>query len=291
MRVLIIGPGYVGLELGRQLAGAGHVVFGLRRGGAAELAAAGMHPLRGDITNPASLAGLPVRFDWVVNCVSSTHGGADDYRRVYREGMRNVLNWLGGTPPGKFVYTSSTGVYGQNDGSLVDESAPVEPPTETGRVLAEAEAELLTAARESGFPGVVLRVAGIYGPGRGWWFKQFLAGEARLEGDGGRWLNMIHRDDVAGAVAAALAQGRTGEIYNAVDDEPVRQRDFFAWLAAELGRPLPPSAPEDANTNHRRGLTSKRVSNGKLKRELGYGFRFPTFREGYAAELAAARRG
>lgn len=290
MRVLIIGPGYVGLELGRQLAGSGHAVFGLRRTATPELADAGLQPLLGDITDPASLAKLPRQFDWVVNCVSSTHGGADDYRRVYRDGMRNVLAWLAPTPPRKFVYTSSTGVYGQNDGSMVDETAAVEPPTETGRVLVEAENELLAAAREQGFPGVVLRVAGIYGPGRGWWFKQFRAGEARLEGDGGRWLNMIHRDDVAGCLAAALAHGRPGEIYNAVDDEPVRQRDFFAWLARELDRPLPPAAPEDALASRKRGVTSKRISNAKLKRELGYAFRFPTFREGYAAEVAAVRR-
>jgi nucleoside-diphosphate-sugar epimerase len=290
MRVLIIGPGYVGVELGRQLAGAGHTVFGLRRTAAPEPAVAGLHPLLGDITDPASLAQLPGQFDWVVNCVSSTHGGVDDYRRVYRDGMRNLLAWLAPTPPRKFVYTSSTGVYGQNDGSWVDETGAVEPPTETGRVLVEAENELLAAVREHGFPAVVLRVAGIYGPGRGWWFKQFLAGEARLEGDGGRWLNMIHRDDVAGCIAAALSNGCAGEIYNAVDDEPVRQRDFFAWLARELGRPLPPTAPEDALANRKRGVTSKRISNAKLKRELGYAFRFPTFREGYAAEVAAVRR-
>lgn len=291
MRVLIIGPGYVGLELGRQLVRAGHEVSGLRRGAGAELAGAGLRPLTGDITQPSSLAQLPREFDWVVNCVSSTQGGAEDYRRVYRDGLRNLIAWLGPTPPRKFVHTSSTGVYGQDDGSLVDETAPVEPPTETGRVLVEAETELLAAARARGFPAVVLRVAGIYGPGRGWWFKQFIAGEARIEGDGGRWLNMIHRDDVAGCLAAALANGRPGEIYNAVDDEPVTQREFFTWLAAQLGRAMPPSVPEEASASRKRGVTNKRISNGKLKRELGCAFQFPTFREGYAAAVAAVRRG
>ena len=145
--------------------------------------------------------------------------------------------------------------------------------------------------RRLGLPTVVLRVAGIYGPGRGWWFKQFLAGEARIEGEGRRHLNMIHREDVGGCIAAALECGQPGEIYNAVDDEPVAQRDFFAWLAQELGRPLPPAVAEDSGALRKRGVTNKRISIAKLKRELGYRFAFPTFREGYAAAVAAVRAG
>jgi nucleoside-diphosphate-sugar epimerase len=246
--------------------------------------------LVGDITRPETLAALPGDFDWVVNCVSSTHGGAEDYRRVYLEGAHNLIQWLAARPPAKFVYTSSTGVYGQNDGSLVDETAPTDPPTETSRVLVETEQVVLRAAREGSFPAVVLRVAGIYGPGRGWWFKQFLAGEARLEGTGSRTLNMIHRDDVGGCIIAALERGRPGEIYNAVDDEPVTQREFFVWLAAQLNRPLPPSVAEDVEAGRKRGVTNKRVANVKLHAELGYNFKFPTFREGYAVELAAIGR-
>jgi nucleoside-diphosphate-sugar epimerase len=292
MRVLIAGPGYVGLALGRELAQRGHEVFGLRRNtnASGELRSAGLHPLVGDITRPETLLDLPAQYDWVVNCVSSSYGGAEDYRRVYLQGARNLIKWLERTPPAKLVYTSSTGVYGQNDGSLVDESAPTEPPTETSRVLLETERVFLTAAHQHNFPAVVLRVAGIYGPGRGWWFKQFVAGEARLEGDGRRTLNMIHRDDVAGCILAALEHGRPGEIYNAVDDEPVSQRDFFQWLAGQLDRPLPPSVPEDAEATRKRGVTNKRIANAKLKAELGYQFKFPTFREGYAAELVAVVR-
>jgi nucleoside-diphosphate-sugar epimerase len=291
MRVLIIGPGYVGLELGRQLVGRGHEVSGLRRSGAAagELRAAGIKPLTGDITDPASLVALPASFDWVVNCVSSTHGGEEDYRRVYLQGARNLTEWLAKAPPAKFVYTSSTGVYGQNDGSLVDESTPTEPANETSRVLVETERVFLDAARERSFPAVVLRVAGIYGPGRSWYLKQFLAGEARLEGDGQRHLNMIHRDDVAGGIIAALERGTPGEIYNAVDDEPVTQRDFFAWLAGRLGRPMPPAVPEVPDTLRKRGVSNKRISNRKLKTQLGYLFRHPTFREGYEGELAGLK--
>jgi nucleoside-diphosphate-sugar epimerase len=131
---------------------------------------------------------------------------------------------------------------------------------------------------------MILRVAGIYGPERGHWFKQFLKGEARLEDGGGRILNMIHRDDVIGCVIAALEHGRPGEIYNATDDEPVSQLDFSSWLAAATSLPMPAPAAENP-PSRKRGATNKRVANRKLKTELSYRFEYPTFREGYADEI------
>ncbi|HTI99517.1 MAG TPA: SDR family oxidoreductase [Dongiaceae bacterium] len=285
MRVLILGCGYVGLPLGAELVRLGHEVFGLRRNSAVavELSAVGITPLTGDITRPETLAALPRQYDWVVNCVSSSHGGVAEYRQVYLEGTRHLLEWLAPAPPKKFVYTSSTGVYGQDDGSLVKETSPAQPPTETGVVLRETEELLLRAVTESRFPAVILRVAGIYGPDRGHGFKQFLSGEAQLEGDGSRMLNMIQRDDVIGSVIAALKSGRAGEIYNAVDDEPVSQLHFFRWLAEALDKPLPPSGPVDPD--RKRGVTNKKISNRKLKMELGYQFKYPTFRQGYTTEI------
>jgi nucleoside-diphosphate-sugar epimerase len=132
---------------------------------------------------------------------------------------------------------------------------------------------------------MILRLAGIYGPGRGYWFRQYLKNEARIEGDGGRILNMIHRDDVVGAIIAALKSGRPGEVYNVVDNEPVTQRAFFHWLSGALAGELPPSVAEDPGAVRKRGVTNKRVSNERLKMELGYQFKYPTFREGYSAEI------
>jgi nucleoside-diphosphate-sugar epimerase len=287
MRVLIVGCGYVGLALGGELARQSHEVFGLRRSdaGAAELKAAGVTPLVGDITRPETLAALPNNFDWVVNCVSSSHGDAEEYRRVYLEGSRNLVAWLAGQPPKKFVYTSSTSVYGQDDGSLVKESAPTEPLTDTGKVLVETEKLLLAAVAEKKFPAVILRLAGIYGPDRGHWFKQFLRGEARMEGDGSRTLNMIHREDVAGCIIAALRSARAGEVYNACDDEPVSQANFFRWLAGALDKPMPSSVQPDSAELRKRGVTNKKISNRKLKMELGCQLKYPTFRQGYTAEM------
>lgn len=108
-------------------------------------------------------------------------------------------------------------------------------------------------------------------------------------GDGSRWLNMIHRDDAAQAIGAALERGVNGRIYLGTDDEPVRERDFYAWFAARLGRGLPGEAPPEEVARRRRGLTSKRLVNRRLREELRVALRFPTFREGYAAELAVNR--
>jgi nucleoside-diphosphate-sugar epimerase len=295
MRVLIVGCGYVGVPLGAELVRLGHEVFGLRRSvrAADELKSAGIQPLFADITQPAMLAKLPRKFDWVVNCAASGGGGAADYWKIYLEGNRNLISWLADSPPGKFIYTSSTSVYGQNDGSIVTEKSPAEPEADTAKVLVETENYLLADAGGSrgrpprqNFPAVILRVAGIYGPARGHWFKQFLKNEARIEGGGARFLNMIHRDDLIGVIIAALKNGRPGEIYNAADDAPVSQLNFLKWLAAELKRPMPASVSADAEVLRRRGVTNKRVSNAKLKAELKYEFRFPDFRAGYAAEIA-----
>ena len=293
MRVLIVGCGYVGLPLGVELVGQGHEVFGLRRSsaGQSELVAGGLKPLVADITRPEDLAKLPPSFDWVVNAVSSTKGGADEYREVYLHGTRNLLEWLRAAPPKKFVCTSSTSVYGQNDGSLVEETSPAEPASLTSRLLVEAEKLLLEAVQTRQFPAMILRVAGIYGPGRGHLFLQYLRHEAKIAGRGERLINMVHRDDLVGAIVAALRQGRPGEIYNVVDDEPVAQIHFFGWLSETLGKEMPAFAAETEKAERKRGRTNKRVSNRKLKRELGYQFKYPTFRQGYAAEIQRLGRG
>jgi nucleoside-diphosphate-sugar epimerase len=276
MRVLIVGCGYIGQAVGEQLVQLGHQVWGMRRTPDSHrlLQQLGIRPIAADITRPETLAPLTASYDWVVHCVSSSHGGAEDYRRVYLDGSKNLLNWLTQAPPKKVVYTSSTSVYGQSDGEWVDESSLTEPGTETGRILLQTERLLLGAG------AVVLRVAGIYGPGRGYRVKQFLAGQARIEGKGERFLNMIHREDVAGAVVAALERGAAGQVYNAVDDEPVSQRVFFQWLSDRSGRPLPQSVGEMETGNRKRGVTNKQVSNRRLRSELGYAPKYPTFREG-----------
>jgi nucleoside-diphosphate-sugar epimerase len=287
MRVLIVGCGYVGVSLGAELARQGHEVFGMRRTteGVEELQSAGIKPVAADITNAADLAGVPGPFDWVVNCVSSDRGGVEEYRRVYVDGTRNLIEWLSSTPPKKFVYTSSTSVYGQTDFSHVKESSPTEPASETGKALVATEKLLMEAVAQKKLPGAILRVAGIYGPGRGHLFLQYLKNEARIAGQGERIINMIHRDDLVGIIIAALKNGRAGEIYNAVDDEPIAQIHFFRWLSETLGKWMPPFAEETEAPERKRAVTNKKVQNRKLKMELGYAFKYPNFRIGYTAEI------
>lgn len=266
MRIVIIGCGYVGVPLGQALAGAGHEVHGIRRGA---FAAEGITPHAIDITRREALASLPPDFDWLINTVSSSRGDAEAHRAVFIDGTKRIFDWLGDSPA-RVLFTSSTSVYPQTDGGWVDETSPANPTTGTGPALRVAE-ELLRAA-------TVLRVAGIYGPERGFLFRQFLKGEAVLS-DGERWLNMVHRDDVVGAILAAM-EIEPG-VYNVADDEPVTQRDFFEWLAQQLDRPMPPAGE---TVSRKRAMTNKRVRNAKLK-AAGWRLRFPTFREGYEALL------
>ena len=270
MRILIVGCGYVGLPLGVALREAGHEVHGVRRGDGEEMAAAGIVGHAVDVTCREQLNDLPRGFDRVVLSVSSGRGSVEAHREVFVEGTRNILEWLEGEI--SVVFTSSTGVYGQVDGEEVDENAVTEPAGETGRALLEAEGMVRNAG------GIVLRVSGIYGPGRGFLYRQFLNGEATMVGDGGRWLNMVHRDDVVGGLVAALELVKGGGVFNLTDDEPVRERDFFDWLAGALGRELPPAGEA---RKRKRAMTSKRVMNAKLS-GLGWLPRYPTFREGYA---------
>lgn len=292
VKVLIIGCGYAGLALGRLLVERGHVVHGMRRRPSPEFERerGQIEPVYADISQPETLKPLAADYDWVANLVSSSKGGLEEYRRAYLEGTENVLRWLSGRPPRKYVYTSSTSVYAQSDGSAVTEGSAAEGGTATGQVLLATEELLIQASRADDFPAVILRVAGIYGPSRGHLFHQFLKGEARLAGDGDRYLNMIHRADLAGIIAAALERGSPGRILNAVDDEPVREKDFFSWLAKETGREMPPSVAA-SSLNRKRGLTSKRVVNRALKETLGYRFVYPTFREGYREELRRVKEG
>ena len=147
MRVLIVGCGYVGMEVARACAAEGHEVHGVRRSpaGLAMLAAAGIQPLAGDVADASSVATWPRRWDVVVNAVSSSGGGLEGYRRAYLEGSTNLASHLRDSPPCRVVHVGSTSVYPQTDGSWVDEESPAEPEGEAGRVLVATEQAWLEA--------------------------------------------------------------------------------------------------------------------------------------------------
>ena len=276
-RTLIVGCGYVGLPLALRLQDRGDEVTGWVRSekSAAELAEKGVERIViGNVAEEIGWSGAEQKFDAIVHCASSGGGGVAAYREVYLEGVRQMNRHQ---PQARRIFVSSTSVYGQRDGSWVDESSPTEPAAETSRVLVETEREALGAG------AIVLRAAGIYGPGRAALFEKFRRGEAVIEGEGLRWLNQIHRSDLIAALVHLLDAGVPGEIYNAADDEPVRLRDFYAWCSEKLGKPMPPHGPVDPK--RKRGLTDKRVSNRKL-RAAGWAPQFRTFRAGLADRLS-----
>ena len=279
-KVLILGCGYLGGRLAAELLRDGDEVMGWVRSAESEavLAKEGVIPWSGDLAEATAWEGLPRDFDGVVHCASSGRGGVEAYRSIYLAGVRQAVRQL---PKTRLLFVSSTSVYGQEDGAVVTEESPAEPTTETGKVLREAEQVVLTEGADG---SAVFRVAGIYGPGRGVLLRKFLAGEAVIEGDGMRWINQVHRDDVAGALRRALDphQPLSGGIYNVADDEPVNYLTYYGWLAERTGKAMPPFGP--VNRERKRGWTHKRVSNAKL-RAAGWAPRFPTFREGLASEL------
>ncbi|QCC51112.1 SDR family oxidoreductase [Halapricum salinum] len=283
-RVAILGCGYIGLELARQLQPA-HDVVGVRRSqaGLEAIEATGATAVEADVTDSETLEAVPDS-DWVVFAASSGGRAAEAAREVYVDGLRETIDHFcaRSTVPDRIVYTSSTGVYGDHDGAWVDEGTPIEPTTEKTEVLAEAEA-IATERPIDDTDGTVARFAGLYGPER-YRLSRYVEGPV-TEG----YLNMIHQADAAGAVRFLLeADEARREVVNVVDDEPVSKWDFADWLASECGEPEPPKQtkeerlddPELSEAGRRRIQTSKRVSNDKL-RSLGYEFAYPTYREGY----------
>ena len=292
--VAIVGCGYVGIELGQRLLDEEFSVAGVRRSGEGleAVSDAGLVPVRADVTDPESLEELPDA-DAVVFAASSGGRGADAARQVYVEGLEATIEEYAdrNSPPNRVVYTSSTGVYGDHDGEWVDETTPLESESERGRILQEAEAIALDSAAERGIDGTVARFAGLYGPGR-YRLERYLDGPV-TEG----YLNMVHRDDAAGAVAFLLTEDLArGDVVTVVDDEPVDRWAFADWLAGECGVDPPEkrtveerlAREELSDSGRRRIRANKRCSNDRL-RALGYEFEFPTFREGYRAAVAAYR--
>ena len=285
MRVAILGCGYVGLELGRQLRD-DHEVVGVRRSpeGLDTIEAAGLEAVQADVTDRDSLAAVP-DVDAVVFAASSGGRGPGPARAVYIEGQRTVVDEFAARerPPDRYVYTSSTGVYGDHGGDWVDEQTEPTPDSERGEVLLAAERVALEESTGAGIDGTVVRLAGIYGPDR-YRIERYLDRPV-VEG----YRNIIHRDDAAGVVGFLLGEDvARDEVVLVADDEPTSRWAFADWLADACGQTGPAKltieeylAEYDVSAGRRRRLTSdKRCSNDRL-RELGYDLRYPTFRAGY----------
>jgi nucleoside-diphosphate-sugar epimerase len=286
---LIVGCGYLGRRVGRLLSRRGERVWGTARSPARaeELRGWGIEPALADVLDPESLGSLP-RADRVLYCVGYDRRAGVPLRDVYVEGLRNVLSRLP-VPVGRLVYVGSTGVYGQDDGSWVDEESPARPRHESGRVGLEAEDLARTISAGWGRPAVVVRYAGLYGPGRIIRRAALAAGEA-IVGDPRKYLNLIHIDDAAATAVAALERGEPGRLYLASDDRPVERREYYERVASLLGAPRPRFEPPAAGGPEAlREEANRRVSNRRMKAELGVILSHPDISTGLPAALDAER--
>jgi nucleoside-diphosphate-sugar epimerase len=235
-----------------------------------------VHPLAGDVTAPATLQ-FPDGLDYVFVLLAPGESGEAAYRRVYLEGTRHVLTALAGQRLQRVFWISSSSVYGQDDGSVVDETSVTAPQSATARVLLESEA----LVRASPWPATIVRFAGIYGAGR-LRLLRWVETAKPVQAEPPLWTNRIHAEDGAGLLAFLLAQAERGvalaDTYIGTDDRPAPQHEVLDWLADHCG------LPRVARVNVPAAGRNKRLSNTRI-RALGYDFEFPDYRSGYAEVL------
>jgi nucleoside-diphosphate-sugar epimerase len=205
----------------------------------------------------------------------------DPVLNLFQEQLQRLsmqLQWVG--------YLSTTGVYGDRGGDWVDEDSPLEPNTARGHRRLDAERSWLKLHSDYGLPVHLLRLAGIYGPGRNQ-LLTVLNGSAKRIIKPGQIFSRIHVDDIAGVLAASCAKPNPGRAYNVCDDEPCPPQEVVEFSANLLGLPVPPEIPyEQAKLSPMAKsfyADSKRVSNKRMKNELGYKLLYPNYREGLRA--------
>lgn len=291
-RILIAGCGDIGSTLGLALHTAGHEVWGLKRH-PGDLPPA-IQPLAADLTDPATLTALPPRLDYVVYSAAAAGFSEAQYQAAYVTGVRNLLDALRqtGQQPKRLLFTSSTSVYAQRQGEWVDEDSPAAAEHFAGRCIRAGERLL----EDSPWPAVAVRFGGIYGPGRTRLIESVREGSAVRPAGPPIYTNRIHRDDCARVLEHLIRLPDPAPLYIAVDDDPAPLNEVLSWLAAQLGAPEPPvvnqtprkPGADSGGDAALRLRASKRCRNARL-RASGFAFRYPSYREGYAALLAAAR--
>lgn len=286
-RLVIFGCGYVGSAVAHAAVIAGARVEALTRNPdkAEALRSQGLAKVVvAELSSSDWHGQLATGPDFVVNCVSSG-GGPDGYRVSYLDGMASILAWAakGRTPVGTIIYTSSTSVYPQGGGAVVDENASADGATPNGKIIRESELMLEKAPSAACQRWFILRLAGIYGPGRHHLLNQLREGASELGGSGGHRLNLIHRDDIVSAVMAGLTASDVigSQVFNVADDAPALREEVVRWLAAQLQRAVPVF---DGVAGSRRGgepMPDRIIDSGKIQRVLGWRPRFADYRAGF----------
>ena len=276
--VLIVGCGDVGGRLATQLLDADWQVYGLRR--SIDRLPAGVIGVAGDLFSGQCPTQWPTgQIDYVVYSAAATEHDEAGYQAAYVDGLKNTLSWLEqhGQRPKRLLFVSSSGVYAQKDGEWVDETSPALSTNYSGRIILDAE----RVALDSGIAASVVRLTGIYGPGREWLLGQVRKGY-RVAVEPPLYGNRIHADDAAGLLAFLLEADRQGkaldDCYIGVDNAPAPLAEVVDWLRERLG------ITEWAAEASVRRAGSKRCSNARAK-ALGWEPRYSSYREGYAAIL------
>lgn len=274
-RILLAGCGDLGERVGLRLIAQCSEVWAMRR-----------HPplgddsgigwLQGDLTDAASLRNLPAGLTQVVYLPTPDQRDASAYRRIFVDGLRNLLSALDARKMRRVLFVSSSAVYGEHHGDWVDESTPPQPYGFNGEVLLEAEQLLASQSMTS----IVLRLAGLYGPGRLQLLERLRSGNARVPRTSTHWANRIHIDDAAAAIVHLLRLPDPLPLYVGADDTPLPLDVLYDALARMIGVAAPAVGEAPA------GIGSKRLSNARL-RESGFVARWPDARIGYAALLDA----
>jgi len=290
--LVIFGCGYVGTALARAGRAADARVTALTRNQATAevLRAEGVTVVQADLAGDEWHGRIPSGTDFAVNCVSSGGGGLAGYEHSYLQGMRSIVRWTGqgGAPIGTLLYTSSTSVYPAGGGDAVTETTATAGASPRGAVLRAAEEVLEQAPPAVCARWFILRLAGIYGPGRHHLLDELRSGSPVFSGRGDHRLNLAHRDDIVSAVLACLGAPAAvrNEIFNVADGAPATKHEVVAWLCAQLGRSVPAWA-DTGGPSHREGaaVPDRTISSRKLQERLGWRPAYPDFRAGYAPLL------
>jgi len=278
-RVLIAGCGDIGSRLAAQLLPHQWTVYGLRR--STGKLPSGVVGVSADLFDARMPEQWPDgQIDYLVYCATPAERDEAGYRAAYVQGLRHVLDWTqrSGQRPKRLIFVSSSSVYGQQQGEWVDETSPTQASGFSGEVMLEAE----QVALHSGFPASVIRLTGIYGPGRSDLMNRVRQGYS-VAVDPPLYGNRIHADDAAGLLAFLLQADAQGvplqECYIGVDDAPDPLADVVDWMRQRLG------VTQWSEESSIRRAGSKRCSNARAK-ALGWTPRYPSYREGYEAMLA-----
>jgi nucleoside-diphosphate-sugar epimerase len=272
LRIAVLGAGYVGGALAQAAHTAGHAVWAVRRS-ATNAPSTGVQWRSGDLA-AGMLAGVPEALDAVVLTIAPGEGRT--YADTYAPAARAAVALSRAAGARTLLYTSSTGVYGGEDGAWVTESSPRLGTGDGNDALISAEDVVL----ESGLSGAqVLRVAGIYGPGRD--PRTRLRAPAVLPQRGAYWMNLAHRDDIVGAVLHLLRHPSGHSVLNVCDGAPALAAEVLQWVASAEGRDVPNLAfTNDAPLRR----SNQRVSNAHL-RSTGWSPRYPDYRDGFTHGL------